>query len=428
MSQRSALPTDGLAYSPLEAPYWEPPKLQQELNRVYDICHSCRLCFNLCPSFPALFKAVDGHGGDVLQLTDEESRRVVDVCYQCKLCYIKCPYTPDDGHEFKLDFPRLMQRAKAVRVKQRGLALRERLLGNPDLLGTLTRPVAWLANWSNRQGLARWLLERILGVHRHKLLPEFHTQTFRAWFARNKSRFDLAGGNGKVFYHPTCAVNYNNPQVGQAAIEVLAQNRVTVQCDYRQCCGMPALDGGNVAGAQRLARANLAQLMPWVRQGYKVLLTNPTCTLMMRREYPDLVGGEDAQALAQAVMDPNEFLNTLRRAGTLDKGFLTSPGRVAYHVPCHLRAQNIGYRSRDMMEAIAGTEVELVTECCGHDGTWAMKKEYFELSLQSGRKAFDGLRAAAEVEAGRQSLMATDCPLAAIQIKQATGQTPLHPL
>ena len=424
MSRIQSRPTDGLTYSPVDARYFDPSALKKELERGFDICHGCRLCFNLCPSFPALFKAVDGHDGDVLQVTERESDLVVDACYQCKLCYLKCPYTPDDGHEFQLDIPRLLQRAKAVRARRKGVPLRERLLGSPDLLGRLAGRVPWLANLANRIAPNRWLLEKLLGVHRHKLLPEFHGETFMAWFGKQRARLKLSGGNGKVFYFPTCFVNYNNPDVGKAAIEVLARNNVTVECGYEQCCGMPALDGGDVAAAQKAARFNIARLLPWVRQGYTVLATNPTCSMMMRKEYVDLVGGQDAKDVAAAVMDPNEFLNTLRKEGRLDTGFQSTPGRVAYHVPCHLRAQNIGYRSRDMMAAIPGTDVEQVTECCGHDGTWAMKKEWFQASLESGKKAFDGMTSAAR-EGG---VMATDCPLAAVQFRQATGVTPLHPL
>jgi glycerol-3-phosphate dehydrogenase subunit C len=429
MSRIDAKPTPGLSYSPLDAHYFDPEQLKPELERVYDICAGCRMCFNLCPSFPALFRFADQYENDVRRLTQTESDYVVDTCYQCKICYVKCPYTPDDGHEFQLDFPRLMQRAKAIRVKQHGLGLRERLLGNPDLLGKLAGLMPWLANLGNRLAINRWLLEKLLGVHRHKLLPEFHGTTFMRWFRKERPRLKLEGGNGKAFYFPTCFVNYNAPEIGQAAIEVLTHNKVTVECGYERCCGMPALDGGDVTTAQRLARQNIADLLPWVDQGYTVLVTNPTCSMMMRKEYPGLVGGEDAKKLAQNVMDPNEYLNTLRRAGKLDRNFRSTPGRIAYHVPCHLRAQNIGFRSRDMMDSIGGaTEVELVAECCGHDGTWAMKREYFDLSLEAGKKAFEGMKSGAAPEQGPPGIMATDCPLAAIQFRQATGVMPLHPL
>ncbi|MCH8843211.1 MAG: anaerobic glycerol-3-phosphate dehydrogenase subunit C [SAR324 cluster bacterium] len=423
MDRIHATPTEGMSYSPGEPQYFNRGMLDGELERVFDICHGCRLCFNLCPSFPALFKFVDGHEGDVRRLTQPETDRVIDTCYQCKLCYIKCPYTPDDGHPFQLDFPRLMQRAKAVRVRKTGLALRERLLGMPDFLGKLASLAPRLANWANRWAPNRLLLEKFLGIHRRKILPDFHGETFQAWFEKNRARYGLNGDNGKVFFFPTCFVNYNNPEVGKAAIEVFSRNDLTVHCDYRQCCGMPALDGGDVEQASKLARRNVQQMLPYVRKGYRVLAVNPTCSMMMRKEYPKLLDSDEAQELADAVMDPNEYLDQLRRDGRLDTNFRSTPGKIAYHVPCHLRAQNIGYRSRDMMRAIGGeTKIEIVTECCGHDGTWAMKTEYFELSLQSGQKAF------AAMTADDEALMVTDCPLAAIQFEQATGKAPLHPL
>lgn len=420
MSRIESTPTDGLTYSPLDGKYRDPELLQKEIDRVFDICHGCRLCFNLCPSFNVLFQYVDENDGDVRKLSAAQTDYVVDTCYQCKLCYVKCPYTPDDGHEFKLDFPRLLQRAKTVRVEKQGIALRERMLGNPDLLGKLARLTPWLANLGNKLKPQRWLMEKVMGIHRRKILPDFHGETFQAWFDKNKRRYNLDGDNGKVFLFQTCFVNYNNPDVGKAAVEVFSRNNITMRCDYKQCCGMPALDGGDVATAQKLARDNVKQLLPYVRDGYKILAINPTCSMMMRKEYPDLIG-EEAKELSEAVMDPNEYLNTLRREGRFDQNFKSTPGEIHYHVPCHIRAQNIGFRARDMMRRISeDTNVEMVQECCGHDGTWAMKKEWFDMSMQAGKKAFDGMKPA--------TLMTTDCPLAAIQFEQALGTRPLHPL
>src|SRR6059036_2459510 len=126
-------PTAGLSYNSTEARYWDRAGLDKEVERVFDICHGCRLCFNLCPSFPALFDAVDRNDGDVRAMTPAEKERVVDLCYGCKLCEIKCPYTPHDGHEFHLDFPRLIMRAKSVNAREDGVKLRERILAHPPL-------------------------------------------------------------------------------------------------------------------------------------------------------------------------------------------------------------------------------------------------------------------------------------------------------
>src|ERR1700692_457079 len=173
-------PTDGLSYNSTEAKYWDRAGLDKEVERVFDICHGCRLCFNLCPSFPALFDAVDRNDGDVRALTAGEKERVIDLCYGCKLCEIKCPYTPHDGHEFQLDFPRLMLRARAVEGREHGLSMREKMLGNPDRLGKLGSMVPKLANWACRSPFQRAMMEKMLGISREKKLPEFAGESFRA--------------------------------------------------------------------------------------------------------------------------------------------------------------------------------------------------------------------------------------------------------
>lgn len=422
MAAIKALPTPGLCYAPSDPAYFDADGLASELERVYDICHGCRLCFNLCPSFPALFDAVDREGGDVRKLTAADHDAVVDGCYQCKVCYVKCPYTPDDGHEFELDFPRLMLRANAQRARQRGVKLREKALGNPELLGRVASKVAPLANRANRSRAHRVLMEKVLGVHRDKQLPDFHRETFRAWFDARSAPAQAAGGREVVLFH-TCFVNYNEPSIGRDAVAVLERNGVTVHCPEQTCCGMPALDGGDVAFAQRQARRNVELLTPFVERGLPVLAINPTCSYTLRKELVELVGPdyeERARAVSVATRDVLEYLFELKKAGELDRDFRSTPGDIAYHVPCHLKAQNIGFRSRDVMKTVPGAKVRLVDACCGHDGTWAMKTENFEASMKWGAKSFDGMREGGE--------MVTDCPLAAVQFEQATGTRPLHPL
>jgi len=418
-----ATPTDGLSYDPNEPKFWDRAGLDRELLRAFDICHGCRLCFNLCPSFPALFGAVDAHGGDVRALSAHETSRVVDTCYQCRICTLKCPYTPQDGHPFQLDFARLMMRRKALDARRDGLRLRERVLGNPDAAGRFARPFAPLVNLGNRLRPARLAMEAVLGVHRDAPLPEFHAETFQRWFEANRAGLALDGGNGRVALFATCFTNYNNPALGRAVVDVLARNRATVRLAPHGCCGMPAMDGGDVESARRLAADNVARLLPLVHEGFEIVAPDPSCTLLMRRDYPWLVGTPEAREVAAAVRDVCEFLFTLKRSGRLDRSFRSTPQTVAWHVPCHLRAQGIGYRSRDVMRTIPGTEVEAVEECCGHDGTWGMKKEFRALSLQAGARAFEGIRAAGA------NVVATDCPLAALQLGQALGgERPVHPV
>ncbi len=423
MSNRiQSKPTDGLSYSPFETKYWDHAGLDKEIERVFDICHGCRLCFNLCPSFPALFEAVDRKDGDVRALSDDENQRVIDLCYGCKLCEVKCPYTPRDGHEFQLDFPRLMLRAKAVRAKEHGVGLRQKLLGNPDLLGKLGSKAPGLANWGCHQKFQRVIMEKLAGIHRDKLLPDFAAETFDKWLRNNPLPTAPAEPAAKVALFPTCFVNYYNPGPGQAAISVLAKNGCEVKCPKQNCCGMPALDGGDIEFAQTQAKSNIAAMLPMVRQGYKIAVINPTCSLMMRQEYPSILEGDEAKEFAAAIVDPHQVLWQLKQADRFSRDFQSSPGSIAYHVPCHLKAQAIGFRSRDLMRVIPGASIATIDACTAHDGTWAMKKEFFALSMQAGAKAFAGMRDA------QAKVMATDCPLAAVQIQQATGTRPMHPI
>ncbi|MGH7984776.1 MAG: anaerobic glycerol-3-phosphate dehydrogenase subunit C [Candidatus Binataceae bacterium] len=423
MSRIESRPTDALCYDPNQPKYWERGKLDTEILRVFDICQGCRLCFNLCPAFPTLFKAIDAKGTeDVRDLGGAEKQRVIELCYECKLCEVRCPYTPRDGHEFQLDFPALMLRARAIDAREHGVAWRDRMLGDPDRTGRLGSRMPGLANWACRSPFQRRMMEKLLGIHRDKRLPDFTDETFEKWVARNGLPAAPAAPAAKIAIFHTCFVNYYNPAPGKALVKVLAKNQCAIACPKQNCCGMPALDGGDVEFAQRQARANVSSLLPLARQGYRIAAINPTCSMTMRREYPILVGTPEAREVAAAIGDPHELLYELRRAGKFNRDFQSTPGTIAYHVPCHLKAQHIGFRSRDLMRQIPGAEITTVDACTAHDGTWSMKKEFFELSMKWGEKAFTGMR-----EAGAR-IMATDCPLAAIQIEQATGTRPLNPV
>jgi glycerol-3-phosphate dehydrogenase subunit C len=411
-------PTAGLSYNPNDTKYWDKDALRGEIERAFDICNGCRLCFNLCTSFPDLFNAVEAHAS-ARDVTPAEVDRVIDACFQCKICYVKCPYTPDDKHEFQLDFPRLMIRANAQRKKERGLGLRGRVLARPEMMGRMAGMCAGMANWANRQPALRLGLEATLGIHREKLLPDFHGETFDDWFRKQPQP---SGDPNRAVLFYTCSVNYNEPQVGKDAVEVYSKNGISLACPKQNCCGMPAIEQGDLALAKRLAEQNVAALYPHVREGRKVVAIDPTCSYTLRKEYPELVGTVEAREVAAATRDVCEFLFELKQQGQFCRDFRSSPGKVAYHLPCHLRAQNIGYRSRDLMRLIPGATITLVEQCSGHDGTWAMKKEFFPLSMLNGKKAFDAMGSA-----GADTLV-SDCPLASIQFDQALGTRPIHPI
>lgn len=478
MSQAGSSESSG-AHGPISTGYdhqserfWDAADLDQELRRVFTICNGCRLCYNLCPAFPDLYQKIDAlddarekaraaergeeapsapevvadanHEGPhivaygtvevssenlVDALTKADLRQVVDLCYNCKLCYPICPYKPP--HEFAVDFPRLMVRSKIVTAKQEGVTLQDRFLGSVDQVGQMMTKIAPLANAANHSRFNRVLMEKTVGIHRDRLLPDWASKTFLSWWKERPKREasvpNPPGGEEganeplKVVLFYTCFANYNDPDLGQAAVEVLERQGCEVVCPEFRCCGMPFLDGGDLPHTLENVEHNLNLLHPWVKKGYKVVSPGPTCTFMLKQEYPELAKSPLAEEVAEAVEDLGTYLYKLNRKGRLDKNFARPVGKVAYHIPCHNKVQGIGFRGRDLLK-LAGAQVSMVDRCCGMDGTWGMKKEFFELSLKVADKAFQA------VERAEPDVVVTDCPLAGLQLTQGTKRKTFHPV
>jgi len=411
------------------AEFWELGAVDKELRRVYDICGGCRRCLPLCPSFKVLFDRMDVEAvdGDVDKLPAADVKEVVDLCYQCKLCFNHCPYTPP--HRWEVDFPRLMLRARAAQARRSGVSFQDRMLGNADLVGKLGSLAAPLSNWMNELTVHRAFMQAVAGIHRQRNLPKFARPTFSSWF---KARAASRGAGAKtpaaatpparkIALFATCSVEYYETSTGRAAVNVLEKNRIDVSLPAQRCCGMPYLDGGAVDEAKALIRDNVASLAAAVREGREIVVPGPTCSYMLKQEYPWLDGSADARLVAANTRDIFEYLAKLQAAGELDTTFSRPVGAVTYHMPCHLRAQNIGHKSADVLRAIPGASVDVVEKCSAVDGTWGFKKEYYELSLKVAKPLFDAVATGAPVAA-------TDCPLAALQIAQGTGRKPKHPV
>jgi len=426
-SNISYMPTDGMSYDPEEALYWDADALQKEITRVFEVCHGCRMCFKYCDSFPNLFDALDNkHDGDVTKLTPDDITGVMDACFQCKLCEVQCPYTPRDKHEFQLDFPKLVHRFSAQRTRREGIPVREQMLGDPDRTATLARASGGLANVMNKTALHRWFMHTFLGIHKDKDLPDFVSTPFEKWAEVNGK---LASEPAEeIVLFPSCYVENNEPQIGRDTVEVMDANQVKTTCAKGlNCCGMPAWEHGDLETLRAKAKNNLDKLEPHVKNGAKVMVLQPSCAMLMRREYPELVATEDrerAQALADAVVDPGEYLWSIRKEDRFNTDYKSGPdGVVAYHAPCHLRAQAVGFRGRDLIRKVPGVErVKPTMECCGHDGTYAMKVEGFEASIRAGKRAFEGMQ---EADA---EIWVTDCALAGLQFNQHAGVHPMHPM
>jgi Fe-S oxidoreductase len=409
-----------MSKDPRDPGFYDLKDVEKELARVTELCDSCRRCHRLCSSFDYMLdEAVDRNEGDVSKITSAEYRRIVDLCWQCKLCYNHCPYTPP--HSWDIDFPRLMLRAKAARVRAEGMTRQDAWLANVDAVGTLGCSTAPLSNWANGLAPVRALMEKVVGVERTRNLPRFERQTFARWF-RKRGGGRVRDGRPVVFFQ-SCSVNYNEPQVGRDAVSVLERNGCSIRCPEQVCCGMPYLDGGDIDAAARNARRNIAALLPHVQSGVTVIIPQPTCSYVFKKDYPMLAPGPDAEQVAGATRDLFEYLAERKAEGTLATDFPgRSPGKVAYQMPCHLRAQNMGYKTRDVLQAVPGTRVTVVEKCTAMDGTWGMKKEFYPLSLVYARKAVQ------EMQAAQPDTLATDCTLSALQIEAANGRRPAHPI
>lgn len=422
-------------YDPTHPKYFEEPDLRVEMERVFDLCHGCRLCFNLCPSFPTLFSAIDARDGDVGAMTADEQDQVVDECYQCKLCYLKCPYVPP--HEWELDFPRLMMRAHAVHHSN-GEPVRARLtdqfLARTDLLGKVSTRAAPVVNaLTGRTGsFSRRLMEKTVGMASERLLPPYARQRFSTWFKRRPPA-RATDRQGSVSVFPTCFIEYMEPDIGKDLVKVYEHNGVACSLpEGTQCCGAPWLHQGNVKEFTKAAQRNVAVLAEEVRSGKQVIVSQPTCAYVVRKDYPMYLAhtpqAADAALVAEHVADPAEYLVALHKAdGTqLDTEFPgresgAVPDQVTYHVACHLQAQQIGLKSRDLLK-VAGVGATLVQRCSGIDGTWGYRAENYELA----RLVAQPLKR--EVEAAGNQVVCGDCHLANGSIEQETGTRPIHPM
>lgn len=416
-----------------EESFWDAEALHAEMQRVFDICHSCRRCVSLCGAFPTLFDLVDeSETLEVDGLSRDDHWRVVERCYLCDICFMtKCPYVPP--HEWEVDFPHLMLRAKAIEHREEGASLRDRVLSSTDALGkSAAHPgVAPLVNWANRQAPVRALLEKGLGVHRERELPAYASRTFRSWArvrgdSENIQAEPDARTRGRVAVFGTCYINYQVPEVGRDLVRVMEHNGIPVTFpEKEQCCGMPRLEHGDLAGAQQALEAIVPQLEPLVDAGWDIVAPVPSCVLMLKREYGMIAPDDERVArVAERVFDPFEYLWYRHQEGRLDTDFAGGLGRIAYHAPCHQRVQNIGAKTRQVLELVPDTQVDAHERCSGHDGTWGVKVEWFESSMKIGRPLF---RQVNEAEPDHYS---SDCPIAGNQIRQGADRqaAPAHPL
>ncbi len=417
-------------YDPFHPKYLDEADIRDELTRVYDLCHGCRLCFKFCTSFPTLFEMIDRHDDqDAGRLTPAQQDKVIDECFQCKLCYVSCPYVPGQ-HEWAIDFPRLMLRADAMLHENGHTSTRDKvttqMMGRTDLLGKVASAAAPLMNkaiGAKPGSLIRKAIEKTAGVSSVRLLPPFAKQRFSTWFNR-RPKVRIGKRQGRVALFPTCLVEYQEPGIGHDLVKVYERNGIEVSLPDVGCCGAPWLHSGDIDQFKKVANKNLKALAAEVRKGNEIVVPQPTCGYILKKDYVDYIGGANAQVVADNTYDAAEYLMKVHRGEgtTLDTEFFGHvPETITYHTPCHLRAQNIGLKSRDLMK-LTGAKIKLVQQCSGIDGMWGLRAENAAISVPIAKKLGDEiLRANGEVVAG-------DCHLANTAITEQTGTVPQHPL
>ena len=412
--------------------FYDEKALFEELERVYDICHGCRRCFNLCHSFPTLFDLVDESDTmEVDGVAKGDYWQVVDHCYLCDMCYMtKCPYVPP--HEWNVDFPHLMLRAKAARFKKEGASTRDKILSATDKVGKLAGipVVSGIVNATNRSKGGRKLLESALGVHKDAPVPDYHSKSARKQLQHltkaDGSKAEATDNtNGKVVLYTTCYGNRNHPAIDTDLVAVYEHNGIPVALVEKEvCCGMPKLELGDLEAVAKAKEVNIPQLVAMVDQGWDIVTPIPSCTLMFKQELPLMFPDDpDVIKVRDAMYDPFEYLMLRHKDGKLRTDFKTPLGQVQYQVPCHLRVQNIGLKTRDALHLVPDTEVTAIERCSGHDGTYAVKKEFHDVSRKIARPVVN------KVKKAEAAHFISDCPMAAEQIAQGLeNQDAEHPM
>lgn len=415
--------------------FYNEEKLHTELERVFDVCHGCRRCVSLCDSFPTLFDLVDeSETMEVDGVDKADYQKVVDQCYLCDLCYMaKCPYVPP--HEWNVDFPHLMLQAKAVKFKKSGAPLNHKILTSTDAVGKLaTIPLIDITvNAFNRNGAFRKVLESTLGVHHQAPVPEYHSKTLRKSVkgmdqgltpvATNKT---TGNTTGKVALFATCYGNYNSPHLGEDFFKVFQHNGIQIELvPKEQCCGMPKMELGDLESVAKAKEANIPMLAKLVDQGYDLIAPVPSCVLMFKQELPLMFPDDpDVQKVKNAFFDPFEYLFLRHKSELFDTDFKQPLGDISYQVACHLRVQNIGFKTRDILQLIPDTKVDAIERCSGHDGTYAVRKETHEKSVKIARPVVR------KVNQAEPDHFASDCPMAATHIANLSDAVdkPMHPM
>ncbi|MFN8373220.1 MAG: anaerobic glycerol-3-phosphate dehydrogenase subunit C [Anaerolineae bacterium] len=398
----------------------------EQVEFTADLCLKCNICTSACPVAPVTdlfpgpktvgpqaqrFRHPDDHGST-------SPDKSVDYCSGCGICTMVCP------HGVKI--MEINARARE-RLYDGHIPLRNRLLGRSELMGKYGRWIAPLFNFGAKIRPARYIAEKVIGVHRDAPLPRFQFSTFRGWFARHKPQ-PVAPVKGRIAYFHSCAGNYFETQVSKAAVMVLAHNGYDVELPPQNCCGLPLQSNAEFDAAKGYATRNVEWLAPYARAGVPIVGASTSCTLSLKSDYREILRLEhpERDAVAADTYDLSEFLLLLHERGELRTDFkaLNFEGTLLYHAPCQQKAHNMGQPALDLFELIPGLKVRLADAvCCGIAGTYGIKAEKYDIAMEVGKPLFEQVR-----QTGTEKPVICDSETCRWQITHATGARSIHPI
>ena len=418
-----------------------------EVGLSADECLKCNVCTTVCPVarvtdlFPGpkyvgpqsqrfrLATTLPPQGPSTPLVPSPDA--TVDYCSGCGWCTIACPAD--------VKIAEMNNRARASMKAGHRPRFRDWLLGQTDLVGRLGVATAPLANWSLHNRLFRWLIERVVGIHRKAPLPLFARHTLRSRLAADRRAAQRATAvataapdpaaepppdRAVVLFHG-CAANYYEPHVALAAIDVLRRNGYETIVPEQVCCGLPRISNGLYESARGRARTNLGSLADYARRGYRIVGTSTSCTHTLKAEYHEMLDldDDDARVVAGATWDICEFLLDLHEQGRLDTGFGRLDATLPYHAPCQLRGHGIGLPALDLFALVPGLDaIDIDHDCCGVAGTYGLKKEKYDIAMAVGEPLFRKIRESAAPRA------ACDSETCRWQIELATSTPVKHPI
>ena len=399
-----------------EEDFWDQLSLDDELRRVFDICHGCRRCFNLCDSFPQLFDVIDeSESGELDTVSSDTFPKIADSCTLCDMCFLtKCPYVPP--HEFNIDFPHLMLRARAVEVAKTGKPpFLQNQLAQMDRNGKIGKYFGFLFNFLTNLNnkIFRKILDYFLSIDYRVLLPKFDMRKIKVPLANS----DGNAKKRKAVIYTSCYANFNRTEIAEASLSVLAAQGVQIKVHYPECCGMPMLEQGNIEKVSESAERIAESFVSFIEQGYDVIALTSSCALMMKYEWPLILPeNKSIKLLSENAFDIDEYIVDISKNEGLVDGMKPVDGGISLHLACHSRAQNMGAKSNELLKLIPDADISIVERCSGHGGTFGVLSPTHELARKVGKPA------ARQVAKSNPSYVVSSCPLASKHLSQVTKE------